>query len=106
VRKVRIYAEASVEVLAAALNLTQDILKQLESNETVPWILPASAMAEVAEVFRLHMNAVEALTKNSHTVARRSGALPDPNAARQVMSSWLKEVRSELQRRGANDLVE
>jgi DNA-binding transcriptional regulator YiaG len=106
IRKVRTYVKASVAIFAAALNVSPDTIRQLETNESEPWTVPASAMADMMEVLRLHLNALETLTKNSHIVALLSRSLTGPDADLQSMATWLEEVRSELQRRGANDLVE
>jgi transcriptional regulator with XRE-family HTH domain len=105
-RKIRTYAEATVEDFAAALNVSPDLIRKLETNESEPWNLPAQAVAEVASGLRLHLTALETLTQNSHTVARLSKTLSDPQSAPQLMVAWLHQVRSELQRRGATSLLE
>jgi transcriptional regulator with XRE-family HTH domain len=106
IRKIRTYAEGSVEDFAAALNVTPDVIRKLETNESEPWCVPSRAIAELVLGLRLHMTALETLTRNSHTVARLSRTLSDPRSAPQLMASWLRAVRAELERRGATDLLD
>ncbi len=104
-RKIRTYAEATVEDFAAALNVSPDVIRKLEANESEPWNVPAYQMAQVGRGLRLHLTALETLTRNSYTVARLSRNLSDPKTAQELMATWLGEVRSELERRGATDLL-
>lgn len=71
----------------------------------MPWDQSPSLMADLACLFRLHIQAIEALTRNSYDLARFSGELQGNDLASAQMSTWLLEVRSELQRRQANDLL-
>lgn len=105
VRRLRTRVGASKEDLAAALEIPTDALEQLESNESVPWIQPSSVIANVAYAFRLHINAIENLTRNSFTIASVSGRIPDSDLTAQLISAWLAEVRQELETRGDDDLV-
>jgi transcriptional regulator with XRE-family HTH domain len=105
VRRLRTRVGVSAEDLAAALDVSAEALEQLESNESVPWTQPPSVVANVAYAFRLHINAVESLTRNSFTIASVSGRIPDSDLANQLMSSWLAEVRQKLETRGDDDLV-
>lgn len=91
--------------IAAILVVPIDTLEKLESNTDMPWTLPASLMANIACLFRLHIQAIEALTRNSYDLARFSGKLENKELANVQMSTWLSEVRSELQRREAEDLL-
>lgn len=106
IRKIRTYAEATLENFAAALNVSPEFIRQLETNESEPWILSPAIMAQVAQGLTIHMNALEVLIQNSYTIARLSRTLSDPENSLQLMASWLKEVRSELQRRGATELLD
>lgn len=105
-RKIRTYAEATVEDFAAALNVSPEVVRKLETNESEPWNVPAHQMAQIAGGLRLPLTALETLTRNSHTVARLSRTLSDPQSAPQLMASWLGAVRADLERRGATDLLE
>jgi len=105
-RRVRIDADVSLEDIAAALGLPSNLLGQLEANYSVPWTVPPSLVADVACLFRLHVKAVEALTQNSYQIAYFSGHMSDRELSTQLMSSWLAEVRLELERREAKDLVD
>jgi transcriptional regulator with XRE-family HTH domain len=106
VRRLRTRVGASKEDLAAALEIPTDALEQLESNESVPWIQPPSVIVNVAYAFRLHINAIENLTRNSFTIASVTGRISDSDLASQSVSSWLAEVRQKLETRGDDDLVD
>lgn len=106
IRKVRTYAEANVEDFAATMNVPPDVIRKLETNESEPWTLPAQAIAEVARGLRLHLTALETLTRNSHTVATLSKTLSDPDSATQLMAIWLEEVSTELRQHGPNELLD
>jgi len=71
----------------------------------MPWDQGASLMADVACLFGLHIQAIEALTQNSYYLARFSGMLLDKELAWAQMSTWLLGVRSELERRNAVHLL-
>ena len=104
-RRLRTDAGIGLDDFASALNLPPEVLAQIESNDSVPWSLSPSLMAEVACLFRLHIQAIAALTENSYNIAYFSGRISDRDSATELMSTWLSEVRSDLQQRGANDLV-
>jgi hypothetical protein len=91
--------------IAAILEVPINRLEKLESNADMPWNQSASLMADVACLFRLHIQAIDALTQNSYDLARFSGELPDKELANTQMSTWLSEVRAELVRRKADDLL-
>ena len=105
-RKIRTYAEATFEDFAAALKVSPDVVRRLETNESEPWSVPAHQMAQVARGLRLHLTALETLTWNSYTVARLSRNLSDPQTTQELVATWLGEVRSDLERRGGTDLLE
>jgi hypothetical protein len=88
------------------MDIFSEALEQLELNESMPWTQPPLVIAIVAYAFRLHFNAVENLTRNSFTIASVSGRISDSAATTSQISSWLAEVRSNLEIRGANDLVD
>ena len=91
--------------VAAVLGVPVNRLKKLESSLAMPWDQSPSLMADLACLFRLHIQAIEALTRNSYDLARFSGELQGNDLASAQMSTWLLELRSELQRRQANDLL-
>lgn len=91
--------------IAVILGVPIDQLEKLESNTDMPWNQSASLMADVACLFRLHIQVLEALTRNSYDLARSSGELPDKELANAQKLTWLSEVRSELVRRKADDLL-
>lgn len=91
--------------IAAILVVPIDRLERLESNTDMPWNQPASLMADIACLFRLHLQAIAALTRNSYELARFSGKLENKELAGAQMSTWLSDVRSELERRKADELL-
>lgn len=97
--------QLALKDIAAVLDIPVRNLEKLESNTEKPWDQSASLMADVACLFRLHIQAIDTLTRNSYDLARFSGELEDRELARTQMSKWLAEVRSELRRREAEDLL-
>jgi transcriptional regulator with XRE-family HTH domain len=104
-RMLRTEHDFGLRDIAAILSVPVEHLEKLESNTDMPWDQSAGLMADVACLCRLHIQAIEALTQNSYDLARLSGALPDKELASAQMSTWLSEVRSELQHRNADDLL-
>ncbi len=95
-RRFRIRTKFSIDSLATALDVAPDILKQFESSTNLPWDLPVSAMAKIASGYRLHIDSITALTKNSYELARVSNRISEPNISTHEMSEWLEGVKSEL----------
>lgn len=105
-RRVRTNSRVSLQDFACLLSLSVELLQQLEANYSVPWIVAPPSMADVACLFRLHMTTLQTLTQNSFDVAYFSGHMTDRESAGQSMVAWLAQVRSELERRQANDLLD
>lgn len=105
-RRIRIDSAISLEDFAAILDLSAELLEQLETNYSLPWTVPPSLMADVASLFRLHITALQTLTQNSHDVAYFSGHMADRESAGHSMAAWLAQVRSELERRQTTDLLD
>ena len=72
----------------------------------LPWTIDPRVIAQVAESLRLHVTALQLLSKHSHTIAFVSRRLPDPDLAKQQMLEWLEKVKAELRNRGAGDLLQ
>jgi len=106
IRQVRTSLGATTEVFAAALNQPVATVQQLESKQMLPWTIDPQVVAQVAESLRLHVTALQVLSKHSHTIAFVSRQLLDPDLARQQMLDWLEEVKAELDNRGAVDLLQ
>jgi transcriptional regulator with XRE-family HTH domain len=96
----------TLEDFASALGLSPNLLEQLETNYSIPWSFAPSLMADVACLFRLHVKTLEILTRNSYDIAYFSGHMSDRESATRLMSSWLAEVRLELERREVEDLLD
>ena len=95
-RRLRTNAYLDLQDLSIAVKLPADLIVQFESPEVFPWMLPASAMVELACAYRIHIEAIEFLTKNSYQLARLSKTMADPDATFASMAEWLKAVRSEM----------
>jgi transcriptional regulator with XRE-family HTH domain len=104
-RQIRTSLGANTRDFAVALNLPIPTIEELESKKTLPWTVSAPVVAQVAESLRLHIVAVERLATHSHTIAMVSRQLDDQELAKQLMQTWLEEVKVELQNRGANNLL-
>jgi hypothetical protein len=82
------------------VNVPASTITQFESGELLPWTLASSAMVALACAYRIHIEAIDFLTKNSYQIAVLSKAIADPAAARASMSQWLESVRAEMNMRG------
>ena len=105
-RRMRLDSGIPLEDFASTLALPVDLLEQLETNFSVPWTVAPSLMADVACLFRFHITTLQTLTQNSFDVAYFSGHITDRESSRQAMSSWLGEVRAELERREAIEILD
>ena len=105
-RQFRRSVDVPFDDFAKALNITPTVLEQLESRDTLPWNIQASLIADIAEILRLHIAAVEELTKHSLTIAKLSRKVSDRNLVEQTMKQWVQAVRIEFERRGAQDLLD
>jgi hypothetical protein len=99
-RRFRRNAYLDLQDVSLALKVPADTIIQFESGELLPWTLPPSAMVALACAYRIHIEAVDVLTKNSYQLARLSKSIADPAAGHASMSQWLKSVRSEMNARG------
>jgi hypothetical protein len=102
----RLDSGISLEDFASTLALPVELLEQLETNFSVPWTVAPPSMADVACLFRFHITTLQTLTQNSLDVAYFSGHMTDRESSRQAMSSWLGEVRAELERREVIELLD
>jgi len=87
------------------LNQPLHLIEQLESNQVPPWAVPAVVIAEVAILFRLHLEAVELLTENSFRIALVSNGISNRDQDSSLIASWLADVRTTLLERNAEELV-
>ncbi len=103
--RLRIAAGINLSSIAAALNQPLHLIEQLESNQVPPWAVPAVVIAEVAILFRLHLEAVELLTENSFRIALVSNGISNRDQDSSLIASWLADVRTTLLERNAEELV-
>jgi len=57
-------------------------------------------MVALAYAYRIHIEAIDFLTRNSYQIARLSKKMADPSAVHGSMSQWLEAVRAEMNARG------
>jgi hypothetical protein len=62
-------------------------------------------MVALACAYRIHIEAIDFLTKNSYQIARLSKTIADPAATEASMSRWLEAVRAEINARGERTLT-
>jgi transcriptional regulator with XRE-family HTH domain len=105
-RQFRRSVDVPFDDFAKALNITPAVLEQLESRDALPWNIDASVIANIAQGLRLHIAAVEELAKNSLVIATVSREVVDRHTVEETIKQWLQAVRTELERRGAHDLLE
>jgi len=99
-RRFRRNAFLELQDVAIALNVPAETITQFESGELLPWTLPPAVMVALACGYRIHIEAVDFLTKNSFQLARLSKTISDPTAAHASMLDWLQAVRTEMNERG------
>jgi transcriptional regulator with XRE-family HTH domain len=98
-RRFRRNANLDLQDVSIAVNVPARTIIQFESGELLPWTLDPSAMVALACAYRIHIEAIDFLTKNSHQIARVSKAIADPAATQASMSQWLEAVRTEISER-------
>lgn len=86
----------NLDDVATALELAPDLLKNIESNDCLPWTVPPRAMTLILSTYRVHMDAVRFLTQNSYEIARVSKQISDLTAEAQRLSTWLANINSAL----------
>ncbi len=94
-----------IDDVANALGLEPQDLENLESIDCLPWTVSPRSIALILSSYRIHVGALKFLTQNSYEIARVSGKISDPDAAAQVISTWLSEVDSTLEVRGEQSLL-
>jgi transcriptional regulator with XRE-family HTH domain len=99
-RRLRRNANLDLQDVSIAVNVPASTIIQFESGELLPWTLAPSAMVALACAYRIHIEAIDFLTRNSYQVARLSKAIADPVAIEALMSQWLEVVRAEMIARG------
>lgn len=104
-RRCRTEAKVHLDDLATALNHPSELLTQFESRDSLPWTLSPQVLSDLAYTFRLHLNAIEALTHQSFFLTKISGLVSDEAKAADSISSWLAQVRLSLELRGAKELL-
>jgi hypothetical protein len=121
--------------VAAAIGSDVDFIDRVERSDVLPWTLKETTIADLVCLFRLHITAVEQLfltsqaifpgQQSTNAVARSSALDPgaraesarralDPDLAASSNRSRvaplpvaaIENVRSELERRGARELLE
>jgi hypothetical protein len=120
--------------VAAALGREVEFVESLENGDRLPWDFTPSDIGDVISLFRVHMTAVTELIANSFTVFNSPGVEAVARAHHGRMSekrgrstrraldlyvarnapvtepgaevlAWLKDVRTELDRRQRHDLI-
>lgn len=92
--------------LSIEVNQPVSLLEEIESINSLPWSVAPSVMADLAILFRLHIAAIEELSDNSYQIALFSEQLSiNDDADVLKLKHWLSEVRRELRRRGATELL-
>jgi hypothetical protein len=104
-RRFRRNANLDLQDVSIAVNVPASTVIQFESREFLPWTLAPSAMVALACAYRIHIEAIDFLTKNSYQIARLSKTIADPAATEASMSRWLEAVRAEMNARGDRTLT-
>lgn len=99
-RRFRRNANLDLQDVSIAVNVPANTIIQFESGESLPWTLAPSAMVALACAYRIHIEAIDFLTRNSYQIARLSKAIADPAETQELLSQWLEAVRAEMNMRG------
>lgn len=99
-RRLRNNAYLDLTDVSIAVKVPAATIIQFELGELPPWTLSPSALVALACAYRIHIEAIDFLTKNSFQLAKLSKTIDDPQAAHASMAKWLEAVRSEMNARG------
>jgi hypothetical protein len=106
IRRFRRSLGVAPQVLADALGMELPDLQSLESNDCFPWTVSPKSTALILSTYRIHVDAIKFLTQNSFEIARVSGRIFDPSEALRLVSTWLLQVKSELETLNENALLD
>lgn len=104
-RRFRNSLGVSADDVAKALGFKPQDLKNLESNDCLPWTVSPQSTAAILSSYRLHVDALKFLVHNSYKIARVSQRLSDSGYAAQVMSAWISDVCMTLEANGEESLL-
>jgi hypothetical protein len=104
-RRFRKNVSLDLQDVVTATNVPRETVLLFESGDVPPWTLPSSMMVRLAVAYRIHIEAIDFLTRNSFQLALLSKAIEDPEKASASISQWLKAVRSEMKARGETALT-
>lgn len=90
--------------LAMALDLTEESIPQICSDQFLPWTMTPSRMADLMILFRLHFDAITKFLNSGG--AERSNTETTSNAiSTSKVKPWLSDLREELLVRNSEDLI-
>ena len=104
-RRFRNSLGASADDVAKALGFKPQDLKNLESNDCLPWMVSAQSTAVILSSYRVHTDALKFLVHNSYEIARVSRRISDSGDVTQVMSAWISDVCTTLEAYGEESLL-
>lgn len=104
-RRFRNSVGITADDVAKALGFEPQDLKNLESNDCLPWTVSAQSTAAVLSSYRVHADALKFLAHNSYKIARVSGRISDLDDAAQAMSAWLSDIHTILEIDGEQSLL-
>jgi len=104
-RRFREGLNITVEDASNAFGLDAAELVNLESTGFLPWTVLPRTIAPVLSAYRIHIEAITFLTLNSFEIARVSKRISDLDEARQLVSTWLADVRAEFEKETEVDLL-
>jgi DNA-binding XRE family transcriptional regulator len=106
IRSVRNQTHLTESDLAAALDVSEEWIEAISSDDFLPWTINKTQMGGLLCLFRLHLDALEQFARNSRVAdSHQAGSPRIAEISEPELSSWLNELRAELIGRGATDLV-
>lgn len=104
-RRFRNSLGVNADDIAKALRFEPRDLKNLESNDCLPWTVSPQSTAAILSSYRLHVDALKFLVQNSYKVARVSRRISDSGDSAQAMSAWIYDVCTALEASGEESLL-
>jgi transcriptional regulator with XRE-family HTH domain len=104
-RRFRNSLGVTADDVAKALGLEPQDLKNLESNDCLPWTVSTQSTAVILSSYRVHADALKFLVHNSYEIARVSRRVSNSGDVAQVISVWISGVRTTLKAYGEESLL-
>jgi transcriptional regulator with XRE-family HTH domain len=104
ITSIRKQAHLTERDIAVALDLPEEGIRQICSDEFLPWASTPSRMADLMILFRLHLDAITKLQKSRDSQGVNV-EIASTGISESTVPAWLCELREELLARHSEDLI-